>query len=324
VRFAFGQQPANMRRDLGDGLAGGDMQRTQSERQAALTAFTLVVVASSLIAADDAHACSCAEPGIEGPLPLPGALDVPRNTRIFLPYGGSILPSPVLVDDDGAETALVQTVVDAGDASIIVLTPFALLEAERSYTVRTTDSEREWAYFTTGLMVDDDPPPIPDVRVESTWSTKVVSSSTCGPGDDHGVSFSIDPIGEAVVVLVQTGGLPSEFDDNELEGKVRRVFPRTSTVNMGRGTCVAGWPEAKGSESESFVFAFIDEAGHFSGWSEPVEVTLPMTVPAFWCSHVVVESGTRPQAALASLALLSLLVIARRRRRYPSVSRPLR
>lgn len=263
----------------------------------------VVVIGAAMAAPDEARACSCGEPGLYDSIPSNSAVDVVRNARVFVADPAGELTQASFVDDNGGVIDAVVTHIDAGDASTSVFAPSELLQANRAYTL-LVGPEFTLVDFTTGEDVDEDPPPAPDVRLTSTWSTRLVTSS-CGPGTLHGASFDVVTLDEAAVLLAQRGSSSSDVGD-DLEGAVTRVFTRGPVVELGSGGCASGWPEATGGAEERFSFAFIDRAGHFSGWSEPIDVVLPMTVPAFACAHTT-TSARHPTGTLSFLVVLALL-----------------
>lgn len=271
-------------------------------RSAQASAFVAVIVGSAAVAPRDARACSCGDPGLYAPVPSNGAVDVVRNPHVFRAEEGDLVTAAQFVHDEGGAIDAVVTHIEAGDTSVYAFAPVSLLEPNRHYEVQT---DSRWGpHFTTGTAIDDEPPPLPEVRLTSTWSTRLVTSS-CGPGSLHGASFEVTSIGEAPVVLVHRGASPSAFDGT-FSGEVTRVLSRDAIIELGSGGCAGGWPTATGGAEESFSFALIDRAGHFSGWSDPVDVVLPSTVPAFACTHTIARAQ-RPTSALALLAVLALV-----------------
>jgi MYXO-CTERM domain-containing protein len=280
-------------------------------------ATLFAVIASALIAADDARACLygtlVAEP--EGQRPAP------RNARLFVSnfYDAG---TDRYLHREGTEEWIPLTTTKPGWAPWLgISVPPEPLVANETYWLYDDDLQLVMG-FTTNDEIDHAPPPVPRVvHVETTSTVRILSdpfSSCPSRSEFKSVEFELEDLGDAVLTLV--GREPTEPDQGD---RVDGLYV-AEVENAGKDPSVRGgapaWPDADPGSSATFFIGTIDVAGNFSGWSDPIDVTLP-AVSTVTCAH----TSTTTPTPWSALALFSLLVVARRRRRtHPSVSRPLR
>lgn len=241
---------------------------------AVLSGFRLTALCgllTVLTAAPDADALTCPHPQLSAP--EDGAADVPTNTLVWCGaqgLGGDTVPF-VLEDASGAEVTGTSHVLKTTEFDVTVFVPDEPLSPDTTFSYRCVYDE--WVHtFTTGAGPREETPAVPDpsrhapsTSEDSVW------------GDSFGVRFEeLAPANTLIVVDLNSGANLLEEDPS---GSVAEIIQLelSGSLFVGNGPCGGVWPDAGLGATASFAFGAFDLTGTFSGWSDPVEVTLPET-----------------------------------------------
>jgi len=256
-----------------------------------------------------AGACSCAWLETEALYPADGQTDVPMNARIWV-GGGEYWGEPgdgesrlTLLDGDGQPVAVEYSELTGYNDLIAVLSPTAPLASGVTYEIQL-DGDEPLGRFTVGSDSDTAPPAVPlEVDRESSASARVAGmTSSCGPSDV--VNLTLEDTGLVYVATVEGADGP---DTSALHGESSDLSP-TPELRIGSAGCTWSWSDAAPGAATTVRWGAFDLAGNFSGWSEPVKVSVP---PA-GCTCVL--GGAPASAGGLATATLALLIAARRRR----------
>lgn len=277
---------------------------------------TIAAIASMAFLPSEADACSCAAPTRDPQIvaPLPDATEVPLNAKVWIGVGHTgdtpafANKTITLREVSGAHVATTASVLAMRYAAVQVLSPAAELVASTTYEV-LVDGE-SLAQFTTGTT-----------RVETTPSRPSVISSTpsfyepegydsCGPS--YGESFKVQSDNVLTVMVQDT----SEVDTTALSGGATQLlFSASNQIDaeyrspmIGMSGCFTNWSGAGRGASTNVRFGTFDIAGHFSGFTDALDVKIPDPPK----KNTNSDSGCHTAGA-GALMLLGLL--ARRRSR---------
>jgi hypothetical protein len=253
-------------------------------------------------------ACSCAWLETEALFPADGQQDVPINARIWV-GGGLYWPEPgdaehrlALLDGDGAIVEVQYSELTGYNDLIAVMTPTSPLQAGGSYEV-WADGDEVLGRFTVGTDSDTAPPAVPaEIDREASASARVPGmASSCGPSDV--VDLTLEDTGLVYVANIEGVEGP---DTTALSGESSDLAPAPE-LRLGSAGCTWSWPDAAPGASTTVRWGVFDLAGNFSGWSEPISVSIP---PA-GCTCVL--GGAPTTTGGIGACLLALLVLVRRR-----------
>jgi len=246
-------------------------------RSFALLASGAVAAVAGLVGAPAARACSCVSFMTE---PVDGAMNVPLNTRIWLPDASGGRQSVQVRVSGGAEVPVGAGVMQwAGGQRLLILTPTAPLAARTTYEISSPFAPQV-TRFTTGDTSDSTPPPLPNGRLLSACAA-LTPGSSCGPSYQQ-VRFEIDR-SDTPIVIVTAGETPPP-PSLETVPSSWPIWPNPVSfqglaayeLGLGRGQCMV-WPS---SEPRGVIFyGALDLAGNFSGWRRGSDIVLP-DVPA--------------------------------------------
>jgi MYXO-CTERM domain-containing protein len=273
-----------------------------------LLALFTALAALVTVAPRGARACSCAWLETDALFPADGQQDVPTNTRIWV-GGGMYWAEPgdaeyrlTLLDGDGATVEVLYSDLTGYNDLISVMTPTSALQAGETYEI-WVDGDEVLGRFTVGSDSDTSPPTVPaEMDRESSASARVAGmQSSCGPSDV--VNLTLENTGLVYVANIEGVEGP---DTATLDGESSDLSPAPE-FRIGSAGCTWSWPDAAPGASTTVRWGVFDLAGNFSGWSEPVSVSVP---PA-GCNCVL---GGAPRATGGIAAAgLALLVLVRRR-----------
>ena len=274
---------------------------------------SIVAVATLPLGGSAAHACSCITGWGDLVAPQPGADDVPVNAKVWIggsnwSNGGGDSDRLRLVDEAGEDVDIAITEIWGDGQVLAVLSPGALFDTGRSYTVMNGEAE-VLSSFRVGDDEDIDAPAVPvEVsRVASSDPRGPFVPSSCG----HSDIVQIEVESEGLFVVANITGEDS-LDTGALSGEASQMDSE-GTLFIGRAGCTFSWPEAEPGAGTEVRFGTFDMAGNFSGWSAADAVVLPQAGstdgPAVSCSAV----AARAPGSLALLLALFGLAGTRRR-----------
>ncbi len=165
----------------------------------------------------------------------------------------------------------------------------------------------EWV-FTVSEDEDHTPPALPiatpsDQSGGPTWS---VSRQELRFDFDLEIGPSDEPLG--LIVGILSADEDVDFDEEAADGVVSLIaHPDDSVLTVGRSSCGTNWPDAEEGDSTELRYGVYDLAGNFSGWSEPITLTV---IEPEGCSC----SASASRSSLFAGALLLLVGIRRRAR----------
>jgi MYXO-CTERM domain-containing protein len=269
-------------------------------------AILAAAAASALLCSTPARACSCVW-GSDLLAPADGEVGVPTNARIWLgarrlgwwALDSTAPPTVSLENDQGTVPAARSVLASAGD-SLTIITPAQELQPSTAY--RILADSRLLGSFTTGAGPKLDAPAVP-VEVERLTYASGPFSGTSSCGSTNSVYLRIRSDG-LIAVLDKDGA--STLDPAALSGSAADVSTPKELIGLSSGLCRRNWPGAGWGDSASVRLGTFDIAGNFSGWSEPIEVSIPLV--GCGCS-----AGAGPASGL--LVLAGLGALARRGRR---------
>ncbi len=308
--------------------------RPTSSFAAAATALSAVAAAALLSLPAPASACSMRfdVPPVQDPSALPddGAVDVPTNARIWLVFEGRssggyevrLRGGDVIQEVDAERPG---AVLDRGDRVLAERHELWSYPAPAGLLPETTYTAAVWSTgevvdggawdadapavlvdevtFTTGDADDVDAPAVPE-SAGHRLSTAAEVYAMCASMSDDVAEFKLDASSDFALLAEETFlGEPLTSDDDDV-GTPRLGDARPGDEVAHRGRFTAG-------RRHAVRLGAMDLAGNFSGWSEPVEVTMPLA----GCSAA---DGDLPgsRVALLLLALGALPGLARRRREW--------
>jgi hypothetical protein len=272
---------------------------------AGLSGLSLVLAA--VLPASRATACSCVEYGEWGLVAPRG--EAPENTRVWVTTEFGLVPE--LFDSQGAlvETSESTLAVStwSGRGTLFVLTPTEPLTPGERYGVAT--SEQGLGEFTVVAGSDRDAPEIPElVDVERT--AKSTPGSSCG---DEVRRLQLHYSSDTLVTL--QFGDADELGTDPPSGEIGDlVLADAQGASFAYGGPCDPWPVDDRERFQVRVGAF-DEAGNFSGWSEPSSFTRPRLDDSFLgCAAASVgRRALAPWLQWAAAALAVVGLLARRR-----------
>jgi hypothetical protein len=245
-----------------------------SSRSAAPIACAIAAIITS--AAGRAEGLSCAVPGFD--VPYHEAVQVPTNTRVWCAKDALNPLSRIrLRDSDGNDVSGTQTQISAPGYDIVVLHPDAELAPNSQYTVDCPPrfDLQPSTTFTTGSGPRTTPPAVPNV---SNVETAVHPDG--GWGASHFALFVQASAADTIVVVDVASGSATLDPDAPSGGVADALYLyNASDIGVGNGPCGGSWPGAKLGASTTVALGAFDLTGAFSGWSEPVTVTLPNEYP---------------------------------------------
>jgi hypothetical protein len=232
-----------------------------------------LVLGMALTATGPARALSCEEREVQAP--LPNAVDVPTNTRIWcstLPW----IESPQIVLEDasgGAIDGTASVLGTPGDYDLLVFQPGNELAPNTEYTVTCPiPKDIPGAYsFSTGAGPRHAPPRLPDVS-----NVRIMARENPEDGPTFGASFR-DALEPGSLAVFDVGGAAA-LDSGGPAGALSDLrFVRTIAVDawVGHGPCGGNWPGATFGASTTVRLGAFDLTGAFSGWSDTVTISLP-------------------------------------------------
>jgi hypothetical protein len=230
-----------------------------------------LVAVGVFLAPLDATALSCAEVGVTAP--FRSRSDVPTNTRIWCAEEQQgPTESVVLRDAQGGVVSGTQGTLAMPDVTVLVFRPDVELAPESTYTYECPGHGSEYT-FTTGVGPRVGAPPVPD---SSRWAARATYKPDMG--DSYAVSFdSAAPAGSFVVFDIGgTASMDADGPSGVLSDVTEALYP--GKVAVGSSICQNNWPEAALGASTTVALGAFDVTGAFSGWSDPVTVTLPSTL----------------------------------------------
>jgi len=189
-----------------------------------------------------------------------------------------------------------------------VFTPDFLLEPNATYSIRVNDAIH--ATFTTGAEADNEPPAVPSITEQSTWSRGpyIPDGGMCGNGAaSHGISVGWD-MGDAFVLVMDANAM-ADVDTDLIDGTVPSLALHGHT-SLGKGFGCGGdnWDGARNGADAAISGGTYDIAGNFSGWSE-AETIVVRPDPTEGCSAA---GSSRPSLLALAIALLGGVLIRRR------------
>lgn len=222
-----------------------------------------------------ATALSCAGPSVTAP--LPDAVDVPTNTRVWCSHYLDDESSQIFLTDlNGMAVSGTQALLSTPEFDVLVFRPDSALEPNTTYRASCPkpfpgedEDGREFS-FSTGSSSLSKAPPIPNVATVELLARK---------GDDWGDSYFalFQNPGELGNIIVLNLGGSSTLNPDELSGEVADPMYLTTqqAYLVGTGPCGGNWPGAALGASTTVALGAFNLAGGFSGWSDTVTVTLP-------------------------------------------------
>lgn len=238
----------------------------------------IVVVALPQVAA----ALSCMDPDQRAfrLVPEDGAVDVPRNARIWIAGGrkGGFHPGPEmssmlsLVDARGepVETKIGRLFAH-GAGTTWVLTPVRPLLSYETYEVR--HGEDSLSRFTTSSRLSEGKPPRPEIEVVETWSAfppVPLKSLRWLGSSEAGVLVGV-PAGDHLILYDM--GNEARIDPETFEGRVRGLSRAPERV-FDNGPCFSTWWDAGAFSFTRMRAVRVDVTGAMSEWSKPKLVVL--------------------------------------------------
>jgi hypothetical protein len=257
-----------------------------------------------------ASALTCAP--LEFVAPVPNAVDVPTNTRVWCSSDPLSVESPIVVtDSEGAVVSGTQTRLSFPGYGVWVFRPDSDLAPSSEYHATCPFTYGSTISFTTGESATSGPPEVPDL------SNKVLHAS---PDTSWGASYYAQFPGvggaDAIIVLDLAGS--ATLDAEGPSGHVADATPRfTEGFLVGSYACGGNWPEAGLGASTTVALGAFNLAGEFSGWSDTLPITLPTSYtteePGGAGCHFGAAGGSSSGAA--GLLAVFLWQVARRARR---------
>jgi hypothetical protein len=200
------------------------------------------------------------------------ATDVPTNTLVWCSDSWRVgTPNQVVVrDSDGAVVSGTQTELTLPRYSLLVFRPSSYLAPNSAYTFECPlQQEPRTLTFSTGAGPHVRAPVVPNLG-------DVETSAQFGDawGDSYFARFDeVAAFGSIVVVSLAGAG---DLDTAGLRGSVSDAIALyDEPLWVGRGPCGGNWPEASLGTSTTVAMGAFDITGAFSGWSDPVTVTVP-------------------------------------------------
>lgn len=243
---------------------------------------SLFVVIVGVALPQVAAAWSCADPnqGAFRVVPANGAVDVPRNARIWVLGGrkGKFHPGPEmssmlsLVDARGEPVETKVGRLSASGAAVTwILTPVHPLRSQETYEVR--HGEESVSRFTTSSKLSEGRPATPEIEVVKTWSAfppvplkslRWLGSSEAGvrvrvSGGDHFVLYDM--------------GNEARIDPETFEGRVLGLSRAPESV-FDNGPCSPSWWGAGAFSFARMRAVTVDVTGAMSAWSKPKRIVL--------------------------------------------------
>jgi hypothetical protein len=239
-------------------------------RARGVIAMTALATGSSAFVPSPAMALSCAV----SELVAPGfATNVPTNTLVWCSnnLGADGTNRIIVRDEDGRVVDGTQTELSLAHYAVLVFRPAAELAPNSQYTIDCPLSRqpRELT-FSTGAGPRVEPPPAPNLR-----DMRVVADQGSAWGDSYFASFDhVAPLGSIVVIRLGGEGV---LDSSGPSGSVTDAVTVSDDepIWVGDGPCGGNWPAASLGASTTVAMGIFDVTGAFSGWSDPVTVTLP-------------------------------------------------
>lgn len=239
---------------------------------------------------DTARALSCATNWI--PAPAQGDVGVPTNTLIWAHgrFGGA---SPARLIGPAGEVPVeerfftVAISVDQG-TNYPVLVPEAELEPDTTYRIETSYEDISGVVTTESVSFTTGSGPLTSAPLPPQITS---SEPGAGNGWEGGVNryLRLGVAHEGILIADNAGALgtiesaqdlwlperDADFESVPLASGTRVVRWATldSELWVGLGDCMV-WPETA-ADREQARFGVLDLAGNFSGWTGPVELTLP-------------------------------------------------
>ncbi len=212
-----------------------------------------------------ANACSCLR-RLSVEVPSEGATDVPTNAVLWTQGSYVDIGEFVLMGADGVAVPHATSVIELIDAPMAALRPDIPLQPEMDYTLwLCVDGvcEDDLVHFRTGTGLDTSSPAVPDLL-----STKHdhAAKSVCPGFKNITFTFEVEEGG----LLVAAYGTNLSFDPIAFDGDLGAAT-NEQRLTVGSGLCSGGWP---GGDTQTVRFGNYDQAGNFSGWSEPIEESL--------------------------------------------------
>ena len=273
-----------------------------------VAARRVVVAVAGLLAgaaawSSPARACSCAPGGLGLYAPPDGAVDVPRDARLWLSAPSSSPAPVVLLRVRGGDVIDVDAAsFRAGGDVVRVLAPRAPLPAGAVVDVEIDGTATS---FTVGDRDSDGAPAPPAARIVRVRSDAELDEAACGPW--HGASYDLRSDAMLVVVDLQDG---AAFDASGPTGAITTAT-RDGSLFLGRNVCADTWPAAAPLATADVRFGAFSVGGAFSGWTEPTPIALPPSGTS--CAAARVGAATTPWGALSACA--AVVLAARRRPR---------
>lgn len=241
-------------------------------------------------------------------LPEMRATDVPRNVTLFLGNGhiGDATEAEVierfdLLDPDDVPVPFTVTSLSSPESlRLLVVRPAELLAPGTQYRLAAESSNA--LVFTTGDDVDEEAPSPPVETGRTTRSVVLAPGvvNTCVDGSEYEFAIlDVESDGALVVLNIDDR---TTLDELALDGRVGQ-FTEDAFVMIN----ASNWPDIAPSATTRVRLGAFDLAGNFSGWSDPIEVTLPPRGCS--CESSIVD------ARASAWTLAALLGVAPRRRR---------
>lgn len=120
--------------------------------------------------------------------------------------------------------------------------------------------------------------------------------------------------------LLQRDDDLADFDVDTASGSVIDVGDEAVHARgEGLTWCGANWPNGEPGASDTFRVGALGRNGRFSGWSDPIDVTVPWVTTLSCASSPQVDPGSSNMHGAAAIAI-AIAILARRRRSRPSAT----
>lgn len=244
------------------------------------------------------------------------ATDVPTNTLIWCQRSTSEDPGNIRVTTSSSSALSgTPTSVAVGVSELLVFHPSEALAPNTEYFVSCGEGSSQYT-FTTG----DGPLQEPAVLSELIATGESFAKEHYF---DNGVSYTgawVEVASESRGLLLLDVGVTATLDAAGPAGKVTGISGVGAGLNrvlVGSGRCGGDWLGDLG-ESTTVRVGALSWAGEFSGWTEPVTITLPDHYegePSSGCVLALATGGDAGAAMASAGALLALAAVRMRRRR---------